>query len=194
MEKKLQPTVEAVKQEHPDAEVELWAEDEHRMGLHPVNRMIWVPLGENPTAAVNWKYQWVWLIGFVHPASGETYWWIVPVLTWQVFERVLVDFARHFQVGTHKRIILVLDNAAFHTTEKLTVPEGIHLLFLPPQSPELQPAERLWPSVNEAIANRSFETIDEMEERVSHRCRVLLKRQEFIRGLTGYHGWLEAAA
>jgi len=164
------------------------------MGLHPVNRMIWVPLGDNPSAAVDWKYQWVWLIGFVHPARGETYWWIVPTLNWQIFEQVLADFARHFQVGPNKRIILVLDNAAFHTTEKITVPDGIHLLFLRPQSPELQPAERLWPSVNEAIANRSFGTIDEMEERVCHRCQVLLKRQEFIRGLTGYHWWLEAAA
>ena len=42
MEKKLQPTVEALKQEHPDAKVQLWAEDEHRMGLHPVNRIVWV--------------------------------------------------------------------------------------------------------------------------------------------------------
>ena len=192
MEKKLPETVAAVKAAYREAEVEVWAEDEHRIGLHPVNRLVWVPLGETPIAPVNWKYQWLWLVGFVEPSRGETYWWIVPKLNWQVFEQVLNDFAEHFQLGSGKRVILVLDQATFHTTGQLTVPEGIHLVFLPPKSPELQPAERLWPSTNEAIANRTFESLDELETVVAHRCRVLLNRPEFIRGLTGYHWWLDA--
>ena len=43
-------------------------------------------------------------------------------------------------------------------------PRGIHLVFLPSYSPELQPAEHLWPLVREAIANRRIETLDELEE------------------------------
>ena len=54
--------------------------------------------------------------------------------------------------------------------EQLEVPEGIHLLPLPPYSPELQPAERLWPLVNEPLANEAFETIAEVEELVEQRC------------------------
>lgn len=50
----------------------MWAEDEHRIGLHPVNRIVWVPIGEVPVANVNWKYQWLWLVGFVEPSSGQT--------------------------------------------------------------------------------------------------------------------------
>ena len=83
----------------PDATVEVWAEDEHRIGLHPVNRLVWVPLGEQPIASVNWKYQWLWLVGFVHPTTGETYWWIVPCLNHEVFSRLLEDFAQHFKLG-----------------------------------------------------------------------------------------------
>ena len=64
------------------------------------------------------------------------------------------------------------------------MPEGKHKVFLPAYSPELQPAERLWPLVNEA-----FESIDEVEELVYQRCRRLLQQQEMIRGLTLYH-WL----
>ncbi len=164
-----------------------WAEDEHRVGLHPVNRMVWVPLGQLPTAQVNWKYQWLWLVGFVEPKTGQTYWWIVPRLNGQVFRQVLAYFAAHFDLGPYKRVVLALDQAAFHTTAKVVVPEGIHLLFLPPKSPELQPAERLSPATNEAIANRSFESLDELEKVVAHRCRVLLNRPAFIQGLTGFH-------
>lgn len=194
MEKKLADTVAEVKAAHPKAEVTAWAEDEHRVGLHPVNRMVWVPLGQVPIAQVNWKYQWLWLVGFVEPRSGQTYWWIVPKLNGQVFSQVLADFATHFDLGPDKRVILVLDQAAFHTTPKIVVPEGIHLLFLPPKSPELQPAERLWPATNEAIANRSFESLDQLEAVVAQRCRVLLNRPVFIRGLTGFHWWLDAVS
>ena len=89
-------------------------------------------------------------------------------------------------------MILVVDQAAFHTSEKVRVPEGVHLLFLPPNSPELQPAERLWPLSNEAVANRSFANLDELEAATMHRCRVLLKRRDLIRGLTNFYWWAEA--
>jgi transposase len=194
VEKKLPQTVAALRSTYPDAKVSVWSEDEHRIGLQPVNRMVWVPRGETPIASVNLKYEWLWLIGFVEPASGETYWWIVPRLNWQILERVLADFAQAFQVSATNRILLVLDQASFHTTRKLKVPEGLHLLFLPPKSPELQPAERLWPLTNEAIANRSFESLDELETLTAHRCRVLMHQRDFVRGVTGYYWWLEAVS
>ncbi len=181
-----------MQQQHPDATVEVWAEDEHRLGLHPVNRLVWVPLGEQPIASVNWQYQWLWLVGFVHPTTGNTYWWMVPFLNNDVFSRVLEDFAQHFELGKQKRVILAVDQAAFHTSEKVRVPEGVHLLFMPPKSPELQPAERLWPLTNEAIANRSFANLDELETATAHRCRVLLKRRDLIKRLTNFYWWAEA--
>ena len=181
-----------MQQEHPEAKVEAWAADEHRLGLHPLNRMIWVPVGEQPTAVVNWKYEWLWLMGFVQPTTGETYWWIVPLLNAEVFSRLLADFAQHFEVGPRKQVILVIDQAAFHTSAQVRVPQGLHLLFLPAKSPELQPAERLWPLCNEAIANRSFAGLDELEAATAHRCRVLLQRRELVQGLTNFYWWAEA--
>ena len=81
----------------------------------------------------------------------------------------------HFQVGLDKRIIIPLDRAGWHITDKLQVPEGIHLLPLPPRSPELQPAERLWPLINEPLVNLAFEGILEVEELVYQRCSQLLQ-------------------
>lgn len=60
---------------------------------------------------------------------------------------------------------------------------------LPPYSPELQPAERLWPLVDEPLANHAFETIAEVEELVIQRCRRLLRQQQLIQGLTFYYWW-----
>lgn len=105
---------------------------------------------------------------------------------------LLADFALHFGLGSRRRVVLVMDQASFHSTRHLKIPEGLHLLFLPPRSPELQPAERLWPATNEAIVNRRFESLDDLEEATVKRCQVLLNRQEFVRSLTGFHWWLDA--
>ena len=68
---------------------------------------------------------------------------------------------------------MVLDQAGWHTTEKLELPEGWDLYFLPSHSPELQPAERLWPLTNEVIANNSPHNLKELEALLIVRCRKL---------------------
>jgi hypothetical protein len=63
------------------------------------------------------------------------------------------------------------------------------LLNLPAYSPELQPAERLWPLLDEVIANQSPENLDELEDLLVYRCQKLMKQPELIKGLTCYHWW-----
>ncbi len=189
MEKKISQTVAEVKRDHPEATVEAWGEDEHRIGLKPINRIIWVQKGETPIAAVNWKFEWLWLVGFVHPSSGTTYWWIVPKLNREVFSWLLADFAKYFEIGSKRQVVLALDRASFHTNEDVEVPEGIHLLWMPSKSPELQPAERLWPLADEPSSNRVFSGREELEEVLCQRCRAVMARAEWVRGYRQYHWW-----
>lgn len=189
MEKKLSTEAKQLKQQYPQASVEVWCEDEHRVGLKPIVRRIWVEEGENPVAQVNWRFEWLWLVTFVHPESGESYGWIVPYINTDVFNLLLADFAEYFGFGQDKHALLVVDQAGWHTSHNLKVPEGIHLSFLPSHSPELQPSERLWPFTDEAIANQSFESLDELEEVLFQRCRAFWEQPDFIRGLTLYHWW-----
>ena len=105
----------------------------------------------------------------------------------------LREFAKEVGAGEDKRILLVVDKAGWHTGGEVEVPEGIHLEFLPSGSPELMPAERLWPLTNEAVANRLFEGIEEIEEALVERCVELLDQTETIKGLTNYHWWPQAA-
>lgn len=192
--KKLAVRVNQVQAAHPEAKVELWSMDEHRVGLKPILRRVWVAQGEQPIAKVNWRFQWLWLYAFVHPESGETYWWILPYVNIKLFNRVLADFAREFGLGKNKQIILAVDQAGWHTSDLVEVPEGIHLEFLPSHSPELQPAERLWPLTNEPIANNSFPDLEQLEQVLFERCRALLKQAELISGLTCFHWWPRTAA
>ncbi|WP_445240191.1 transposase [Microcoleus vaginatus] len=46
-------------------------------------------------------------------------------------------------------ILLVMDRAGWHISERLVIPSGICVEYLPAYSPELQPAERLWSVTDE---------------------------------------------
>jgi transposase len=105
----------------------------------------------------------------------------------------LNEFAKEVGAGKDKRVLLVVDQAGWHTGKEVEVPEGIHLEFLPSGSPELQPAERLWVLTNEGVAKRLFEEIEQIEEALMERCVQLLDQCESIRALTNYHWWPQAA-
>jgi transposase len=121
--------------------------------------------------------------------QGKPKEWLLPKVNSQIFSQVLADFADYFGLGKNKQVLLVLDRAKWHTSKSLLIPEGIHLEFLPSYSPELQPAERLWPLTNEPIVNKTFESIQELEEVLSDRLKVLSEQPQFISGLTCFHWW-----
>ena len=85
---------------------------------------------------------------------------------------------------------MVEDNAGWHRSKKAIIPEGIEIDFLPPYSPELQPAERLWQLVDEPLVNQYFETINEIENILAERCCVVSDMKDEVRKLTNYH-WLK---
>lgn len=163
------------------------------MGLKPVLRRMWAPVGERPTARFNRGYKWTYLYGFVRPESGQVFWMILPTVNTELFSLALGEFAKEVGVGKERHILLILDKAGWHTGGEVELPEGMHLEFLPSGSPELQPTERLWPLTNEALANRLFEEIEQIEQTLMSRCVELLDQSELIKDLTNYH-WLPQAA
>src|SRR5258708_26674936 len=78
--KRLPEEVEQIRQAHPEAAVELWSSDEHRIGLKPILRRVWAKKGSKVTAVVKPRYQWMYLYGFVQPHSGQTSWLLMPMV------------------------------------------------------------------------------------------------------------------
>jgi hypothetical protein len=166
--------------------------DEHRLGLKPVLRREWTKRGERPRAPVHHRYRWLYLYGFVHPASGRTLWYLMPTVSAATFAQVLAAFATDAGAGPAKEVLLVLDGAGWHVAKDLAVPDHLHPAFLPPYSPELQPAERLWPLANEAVANRCFDDLPALSGALEPHCLALARRPELIRGHTLFGWWPHA--
>jgi hypothetical protein len=178
-----------VRAAHPHATITLWAEDEHRLGLLPVVRRVWAPKGQRPTAHVERHYEWLYVYGFVRPATGQSWWCLLPTVTTEAFRVALAAFARDEGIDATHRVVLVIDQAGWHISPRLAVPEGIALVLLPSYSPELQPAERLWTLVDEPLANRAFADLDGLEAVLVERCRTLETDPQHLKAHTRYHWW-----
>ena len=99
--------VAKLKEAHPTAKVQLWCEDEHRLGLKPILRRAWSPIGQRPLAKVHRRYEWTYLYAFARPNTGEVYWLILPTVNAEVFSMALEHFAREVVgAGKSKRILL----------------------------------------------------------------------------------------
>ena len=156
-------------------------------------RRVWAKKGRRPIATADPRYEWLYLYGFVRPSSGATEWFLGNRVNTALFAAVLARFARAVGAGRDKAVILVLDNAGWHGAGKLEVPEGVRLAFQPPYSPELQPAERLWPLAREAVANRYVASLAELDRALAARRLALADRPEVIKAHTRFRWWPEAA-
>jgi hypothetical protein len=123
--------VDERRREEPGRRVEVWAFDEHRLGLKPILRRQWAPKGQRPVAVGHPRYEWLSLHGFVHPGTGEVVWFVCSTVDATLLGAVLAGFAAAVGAGEDKLIILVLDNAGWHVSGDLVVPKGIELAFLP---------------------------------------------------------------
>jgi hypothetical protein len=173
--------------QHPDKPVEVWATDEHRIGLKPILRRVWAPKGERPIALGHHRYEWLDVTAFVQPTSGETFWCVSNGVSKPFFAALLELFAREAGAGRERLMVLELDSAGWHSAPNLVVPEGLRLVSLPRDSPELQPAEHLWPVRDEPLANPYFATLADLERAVAERCLVLDGHQLSLG--TNVHWW-----
>ncbi len=175
----------------PHWDVEIWAEDEARLGLQPVIRRVWAPIGKRPTAHHCRRYQWVYTYGFVQPDTGASYFLLLPRANVSMMQLALELFATEVNSGRQRLIILLVDQAAWHLSQKLRVPAGIFLYPLLPYTPQLQPTECVWPLLREAVANQVFENLDALEEVLVKRCQWLMQHPTIVQGSVGFD-WIQA--
>lgn len=105
------------------------------------------------------------------------------------FEALLALFAKEAGAGRGRTIVLELDNAGWHGSPGLKVPDGIRLVYLPPYTPELQPAETLWTLVDEPIINSHVADLAELEQIIAKRCVHLASDPNQIKSRTKFHWW-----
>lgn len=108
-----------------------------------------------------------------------------------LFSRILAAFAR--EAGADKRVLLVLDGVGWHGAGEVEILPSVTLEFLPRYSPELQPAERVWPLINEAVANTHFDNLAAVDQALAARYCALANDPERLKAITWFHWWPQFA-
>lgn len=171
---------------HPKKDIETWFEDEARLGLKPTIRRRWALKGQRPMAPSDTRYKWLYAYAFVHPTDGRSSWFLFPTVNGTLMSIALREFINDVDPAHKRIIVLIVDQAGFHTTPNIVVPENVVIRFLPSHTPELQPVESVWPLLREAMHNRSFVELDDLQEVLVQRCNYLLEHPEVVHAHTGF--------
>lgn len=144
-----------------DKPLEVWFQDEARVGQQGTLTRVWAHKGTRPRAPRDQRYKWTYLFGAACPARGTSAALVLPTVNTAMMSLHLAEISKQVAPGAHA--ILVLDGAGYHGTAKtrrprgLVVPDNISLLHLPASSPELNPIELVWQYLRQnKLANRVF--------------------------------------
>ena len=106
---------------------------------------------------------WAYIFGAICPRKGKGAGLVLPYCDIRAMNDHLKEVSIAVDAGAHA--VLILDQAGWHTTPKLDVPDNITLLFLPPRAPELNPVENVWQFMRDNwLSNRVFADYDDIVE------------------------------
>jgi hypothetical protein len=134
-----------------------------RLGQKNPRTRRWARRGTRPRALADLRTTSAYLFGAICPQPGTGAAVLMPRADTQAMQHHLDQIARNIAPKAHA--VVLLDQAGWHTTGKLRVPQNLSLLPLPPKSPELNPTENLWQFLRQTkLSNRVFEGYEAIVE------------------------------
>ena len=144
-------------------------------------------VGIKPVIPFQHKFETTYLYGSYSPVNGDSFVWEVNGVNSDIFERYLREFSKH---KPEEFKIVVIDNAGFHSTKNMNIPDNIYLLRIPPYSPELNPCEQVWQYIKNRYKNQLFKTMDSLKIWLHETVNSMEK--ETIKSITSNHHYLNA--
>jgi putative transposase len=170
--------------EHAKAKpIEIWFQDEARVGQKGTLTRIWARKGTRPRVVCDTRYEWAYLFGAVCPERKVGAAIVMPYANTEAMNLHLEEISKAVSPGAHAA--LVLDGAGWHGSEELNVPDNITTITLPPYSPELNPAENIWEFFRKnKLSNRIYETYEDIVDACCDAWNAFMATPESIATLT----------
>jgi len=162
-------------------------QDEGRFGLLGTPRRCWAPGRIRPVVGARLERKYLYAFSAVSPHDGVMDSLILPWVNAETMSLFLTEVA---QRHADEFVFMVMDQAGWHLARDLIVPEKMRLMFLPPYSPELNPAEHLWEAIREeCFANHVFNDLDAVEQVLADGLLAMENNPDRIQSMTGF-GWI----
>ena len=170
----------------------LWVADEPRYGLIPVVRQCWTLRGVRPTVPYRTQYQWGYLYSALEvDGQNAAEFLCLPTVSLGMSGLFLEHLAASDPGAEH---VVIWDQAGFHPKPALhAVPARVHLVALPPDSPELNPVEAIGDVIKDRMGNVLWETLADLEQALGEELRPLWENAACVRRLVAHPGLIEQA-
>jgi len=148
--------------------IEIWFQDEARVGQKNKITRRWAKRGTRPSAPHDQRTISSYIFGAICPALGKAAGLVLPVCNTDAMSLHLAEISQTVAPKAHAAVLM--DQAGWHTTEKLVIPDNITIIPIPAKCPELNPVENIWQFMRDNwLSNLIFETYDEI---VDHCCKA----------------------
>lgn len=148
--------------------IEVWFADEARVGQKNKITRRWALRGTRPSAPHDQRTQSTYIFGAICPAEGKAAGLVLPFCNTAAMNLHLAEIAQAVAADAHA--VLLMDQAGWHTSDKLDLPANISIVLLPPNSPELNPVENTWRFMRDNwLSNRVFKSAEDI---VDHCCEA----------------------
>src|SRR4051812_35125826 len=148
--------------------IEIWFADEARIGQKNKITRRWAKRGTRPSAPKDQRTASAYIFGAICPAEGKGAGLVLPRCTTEGMTLHLKEISQAVTPGAHA--LVLVDQAGWHQSKKLVVPDNITLMPLPAKAPELNPVENIWQYMRENwISNRIFSSYGDI---LDHCCEA----------------------
>ena len=159
--------------------IRYWTQDESRFGLKTSRRRRLTLKKVKPLVKVQWLFKAFYLYGAVEPLTGECMIQAYDRVNTENFQQFLNDFSQEYPTDFH---VIQTDNARFHCSNDLVMPDNMMLLHQPPNSPQVNSTEQVWEWAKGEIANQLFPTLAVLKQTLNQ--LFLSKPKAFFASLT----------
>ena len=169
--------------------VDLWFQDEARVGQQGSLTRIWAPKGTRPRKVQQRQFISSYIYGAACPGSGESFGLIFPYANTIAMNKFLQEMSLCIAEGRH--VGLIVDNAGWHRSNELSIPRNITLIPIPPYSPELNAMEQVWDWIkSHYLDNHSFENYESILDLASIGWNAFSNNTDLVKSIC-HRKWLE---
>lgn len=169
--------------------VDIWQQDESRVGQQGSTTRIWAKIGTRPRKVRQQQFISTYIYGAVCAKTGDAFGLILPYTNTEAMQLFLNELSCHVKENRH--VALVIDNAGWHTTTDLIMPQNITLIPLPPYSPELNAVEQVWNWIkSHYLSNCNFKDYNDIVDNASFAWNEFAKQPDLVKSMCS-RDWLQ---
>jgi len=184
--KKLPAKLQVIAAAHPGKTIELWCQDETRVGQKGRRTHGWAPTGSRPPVPLDTRYENAYIFGAFCPERDCAVGLILPRANTAMMQLHLDEISAALPAQVHAA--LITDGAGWHRSQRLRIPSNITLIDIPPYTPQCNPAEQPWQYLKDNfLSHRLFTTYQDILDACEHAWNSMLYDPGRITSLTSMH-------